>query len=50
MRQPPVRQRRADAQPAARSALIGDRLLGIAEIGEDAPRRAQIGLRPPPSG
>ncbi len=39
-----MRLRRADAQPPARRASIGNRLFGIAEVGEDAPRGAQIGL------
>jgi hypothetical protein len=39
-----MRQRRTDPQPSARRALVGDLLLGIVEIGEDAPRSEQIGL------
>jgi hypothetical protein len=42
--QPPMRQRRTDPQPSARRALVGDLLLGIVEIGEDAPGGEQIGL------
>jgi len=37
-------KRRADAQPAARRALVGDLLLGIVQVGEDSPRRLEIGL------
>jgi hypothetical protein len=39
-----VRQRRADPQSPARRAAIGDLLLRLVEIGQDAPRRQEIGL------
>lgn len=42
--QPPVRKRRADPQPSARNALVGDLLFGAVEIGEDAVGSLEIGL------
>ena len=42
--EPPVRLCRADAQAAARRTLIGDDLFGVAQIGQDTARGAQIGL------
>jgi hypothetical protein len=42
--EPPMRERGIDPQPPARRALIGDLLLGIVEIGQNAPRHLQIGL------
>lgn len=42
--EPSVRQRGSDAQPPARGRLIGDGILDLGHVGEDAPGGAQIGL------